>query len=381
MNEKPFELLRRKDNSCFSPETIANWYKARKYVLTRLQDIAFTPEENNHLHVVIIGDNPLLLAVVRQVALSAHYINYRERNEDIPPVNKTLITLVSERTDIVEELKKEEYLCNLPVYGRNFIRGAHACNNPYAIDLDLEMEIVSAWEDNSDKEAIIFTQEDIVSFCNQLPHDEIFTIDTSKAVYTDRMYQLGETLDNLPAEDIHSVQRYSMALSVFQYEKMKGDLKPMFKGDGCQNARMAKLNISNLFCSDSYESRQKSIQRCKSDDKEPETKIWEKNNVALCVSEHARWITEKLIMGYRPLNSQERYYDESLSVLGNGKELRKQYRKTLKRNSSEPAHIDLCSYAELRRINPDDLKFDSFLMLAIPKILEKIKMGNHRLSQ
>ena len=75
----------------------------------------------------------------------------------------------------------------------------------------------------------------------------------------------------------------------------------------------------------------------------------------------------KLIMGFRPLNEKERMKDEVLF----GAEKR-QYRNKLKKNALDPAHIDLCSFAELRRINPSDLKYDSFLMLAIPGILEKL---------
>jgi hypothetical protein len=93
------------------------------------------------------------------------------------------------------------------------------------------------------------------------------------------------------------------------------------------------------------------------------------------MSEHARWIVEKLIMGYRPLNEGERYHDETLHAQFKNKEKRKKYRDSLKRNDQDPAHIDLCSYRDLRRINPDDMKYDSFLMLAIPKILKRLFKG------
>ena len=54
------------------------------------------------------------------------------------------------------------------------------------------------------------------------------------------------------------------------------------------------------------------------------------------------------------------------------KEEKKRYRKGLKSYWQTPTHIDLCSYADLRRVNPDDLKYDSFLMLAISNILAKV---------
>jgi hypothetical protein len=56
---------------------------------------------------------------------------------------------------------------------------------------------------------------------------------------------------------------------------------------------------------------------------------------------------------------------------GSGKN--KEYRKKLKSRDKDPAHIDLCPYRELRRTNPNDLKYDSFLMLAIPVILHKVR--------
>ena len=94
---------------------------------------------------------------------------------------------------------------------------------------------------------------------------------------------------------------------------------------------------------------------------------WERYDEALSKSEHARWVADKLIMGYRPLNEAERFQDEGL--FGSDKV---KYRKRLKNNASDPVHIDLCSYRDLRRIDPDSLKYDSFLMLSIPGILKRV---------
>ena len=113
----------------------------------------------------------------------------------------------------------------------------------------------------------------------------------------------------------------------------------------------------------------------KRDLKKLKKQIWEdeSNNKALSQSEHERWVVEKLVMGYRPFNDEERYQYESL--FGEG---RKAYCKEMKNNASDPAHIDLCSYRDLRRINPDDLKYDSFLVLAIPTILNKTKSNKQK---
>ena len=74
-------------------------------------------------------------------------------------------------------------------------------------------------------------------------------------------------------------------------------------------------------------------------------------------------------MGYSPFSEEQRFKDESLFYDNKKKTL---YRKALKNDSKNPSHIDLCSYADLRRVNPADLKYDSFLMLAIPIILKKV---------
>ena len=138
-----------------------------------------------------------------------------------------------------------------------------------------------------------------------------------------------------------------------------------------------------MFCADCFGPRNKVIEICfeealkkevedkgkklsKREREKIEEDVFERNNEALSRSEHERWVVEKLIMGYRPLNNAEWLKYESLFD-----DARKAYCKKLKSNAADPAHIDLCSYRDLRRINPDDMKYDSFLMLAIPKILEK----------
>ena len=75
--ERPFEYLKRKDtNESFPEETIRNWYIARSYILEKLKDISFAPGSGGHLHAVLDGDSPIMLAAARQLALSAHYLNF-----------------------------------------------------------------------------------------------------------------------------------------------------------------------------------------------------------------------------------------------------------------------------------------------------------------
>lgn len=360
--ERPFELLRRVDGSAYEKETIDRWYKARAFVLGRLNEIVIGPESNEFLHVVVMDDTPLMLSVVRQVALSAHYTNYDERTR----TNRSVITLVSDNEDIVNELKKEEYLSNLLDFCKYTFNGIIHNEDSY---IDVELDIVNTWEGGDDC-AIVIKEEDVNDFVNgersKKKHD-IDGIDTRKAILATRLYHLGELIDNLPAEDIHCARRYAMALDVFQHNLLKGAIEENLFNEG-DNIVQVKNKLSNVFCTDCFESRKHGIdQYMKKNKKKNEKEAWEENNEALSMSEHERWVVEKLIMGFRPLNGQEMLLDEQL--FGSAK---KQYRNRLKKDPKKMAHIDLCSYAELRRVNPEDLKYDSFLMLAIPIILKKL---------
>ena len=79
VRERPFEYLRRQNtNEPFSEETVRNWYVARAYVLDKLKDVSFAPGSGKHLHAIVEGDSPLMLAIVRHLALTAHYLNFVE---------------------------------------------------------------------------------------------------------------------------------------------------------------------------------------------------------------------------------------------------------------------------------------------------------------
>ncbi|MBO4573922.1 MAG: hypothetical protein J5708_01170 [Bacteroidales bacterium] len=350
--EKPFEFLKRKDGSDYSPEIINNWYIARAYVLDRLKDIAFGCNANKHLHVVIGGDSAILLAVARQVALSAHFINN----------SRTVITLISSDTNIIDKIEQEEYLCNLPKYCKVTVNGE--CNN-YDSYTDVELQILNEWHSDDD-DCIMVTEKDIEDFCQSKQKEDIFSIDTRKAVLTGRVYTLGTDFKNLSAEDIYNAQRYTQSLNAFQYYIMEEKMMPMMSEKDKQ--LIVKEKLSNIICSDCFETRAKEVALIGKANKNDES-VWEDCNEALSKSEHDRWVVEKLIMGYRPLNQEERMHDEQECLT---KEMKRQYRKQLKSNPQDPAYIDLCSYNDLRRIKPDDLKYDSFLMLAIPKILKKV---------
>lgn len=362
--EKPFEYLRHKNGDNYSAETISNWYVARAYVLDKLKDVAIGPTSNEHLHAVVMGDSPMMLSTVREVALLAHFANFDEASGS----NRSVITIVSGNDSIVEELRKEEYLCNLLDYCKYSVYGSAPINADSFLDVEFEIERSLP---SADKGGLVveLSDNDANDFLKTVRMDDIMSIDTRKAVYVGRIYELGVLIDNLPAEDIHSPKRYKMALDTFEHNFLQKPMTQLINPEKWSaNLIQAKNGFSSICCADCFELRTRGMEQCSNNKKKDSDKVWEDHIEALSISEHARWVTERLIMGVRFYTKQERICDER--SFGGAK---KQYRNRMKKNASDPVSIDICSFAELRRINPGDMKYDSFLMLAIPKILERIK--------
>ena len=108
----------------FDEHVIEGWYCARVYVLEQLSKDknmgadGIHPFSSDHVHVIIHYTSPMSLYVARQVALVAHFPNFREGDgKKYNPKYCTKITILYNRTvhpNIIKELKKDEYLCNLP---------------------------------------------------------------------------------------------------------------------------------------------------------------------------------------------------------------------------------------------------------------------------
>lgn len=331
------------------------------------------PASQDYVHVVVEGFSERMMAVVRQIALIAHYPNFDEEKCR----NKTIITICTgseENAGRAEcEIIEKGYLGNLLQY----------CKEKSALKLDLTFEFSpdNIQEYLKDRELKKTKNELLTSIREEDVKGEAYDqeIDVYKGMLVNMCYYLGEPVEKLPAYDNSNIKRYSLALDLYGYqakspspiEKWQEIAKP--NDEGRYNDYEVKNKLSSLFCSDCFAGRINSISAVKGktirkDDKEnlrivksalQEAKIID----ALVKSEHARWNVEKLILGYKPLNEKERY---DLEVLF-GTE-KSDYRKQLKKKYS---HIDLCCYKELRRVNPRDLKYDYFLMLAIPIIEER----------
>ena len=367
VRERPLEYLRRRsDGMPFPPEVVSHWYIARAYVLDLLKDVIIGPDSQEHLQVVVDGDSPQMLAVTRHLCLLAHFVNYEEFDfrGRLSCRNRTEITLVSrmDAASILRELEKEEYLGQFPANGKFTVFGQ--VRNPGSC-LDVEIRIVHELPETGPA-AIRITEADIERFVQATPEEDIFTIDTRRAVLAARVYNLGGLIDNIPAEDIHSARRYLLALDTYRYTLAEEKIGPLVQPSWEKNPRAVVNGVSSLSCADCFPSRARAIRQYAQQHGIPEQEAWEKNNGALSCSEHHRWMVERLILGFRPLTDAERLTSEAL--FGSS---RKAYWNSLKNHYPAPSHVDICSFRDLRRIDPDNLKYDSFLLLAIPIILEK----------
>lgn len=375
--EKPFEYLRRmSDGTPFGAEIVKKWYIARAFVLSKLTNSALClrPNDEKHLHVLIGSDSPLMLCVARYVALYAHYLNFKEDEADESRRNRTVISIVSTDPQIKQKLEEEEYLCNLPKYCKYVDASGHMENEDSYIDV--ELHVLRENIPQAATHTLIIKEQEVNAFFERSIHDElILSIDTSMAYYASQSYALGVEIDNLPSEDIHCAERYARALDVFQDRILGQEPKLLATPEvwSAMSLCRVKEKISNIFCADSFGIRKESIGLCGN---HQDAALWRTYFTQLSESEHARWVVEKLILGYRPLNREERTRDMLLTVDYKNKSERKDYRKKLKTNDQAPSHIDICSYADLRRVDPDSRRYDSFLMLAIPKILRKVQDNN-----
>ena len=159
----------REDATCkeiFDKNVIEGWYRARDSVIHLLKHdenmgaSGIKPSSSDHIHVIIhYKGNPLALYIARQVALVAHFPNFKENS--VGNKNRTIITLLYNRnrqTDILQELKKQENLCNLPDVCKYVIKdgntGKIVREDHTSSYIDVELELVAF--DNDDMFLVYF---------------------------------------------------------------------------------------------------------------------------------------------------------------------------------------------------------------------------------
>lgn len=443
---KDMRQLRSKDEAgdCkeFGDEVVSGWYRARDYVLSKLDDVqswgsdGIVASSSERVHIVIDCVDPMAFYIARHAALALHFPNFNEGDgRSQAPRNGTLITLLYNRkkySDIIAELHREEYLCNLTDLckctlkmveiedkGKGLKVISENVKNPNSF-VGVELELLGF--DNDDlcykanekggMKVVHFDSEAIEEVKNRKCKCEL---NVTHARRVNMVYQVGADIDNLPPDDPNISDRYSRALLYFCYQQSKGKTLEKWneiaeytnEDDKKGTLYQIKLRnkLSNVFCADCFVTRLKSlfdnkvrkdmekvikkaycsVKRSKENEeidcetvcittdmlnymiKNHEKDLLElvgNNLKAMAKCEHARWNVEKLILGFSPFSPQEHYeYNRRFG------DSRSSYRNKLKKN--EAHHINLCSYDDLRRIDPDNMKYESFLMLAMVKILKE----------
>lgn len=395
-----FRMMRRQypGNSGFGEETVGNWYGARRYVLDHFPRwISGTAGSGGGqaFRIAIGGYGGLAYAVVRHIALMAHFPEFDEEKD----TGYSTITIIYPERFGIKELKaeiirlgEEEHLFNLIKYSSYTLVDAcgkteHHPGLPF-LDILFVLKATDHYEP-ADGE-IYITEEEITDYAEAHPSESFTDGELTAAMLVNQAYSTGAEIRNLSSTENDKASRYRMALDCLNSSKRK-DARRQWKdclvtnveGKGNLSRKALAGVLSCIFCADTFEIRLHQIMEI-NEDITHEYLIANVNTIrrriitrlnALSKSEHARWNAEKLILGFRPLNAEE-CYTEEMSV---GQ--RDEYRSRLKKKEFSPAHIDITSFADLKRISPEDQKYDYFIMLAIPTILIRKYPPRSRISR
>lgn len=351
-----------------------DWYFASWFVENKLPKVTCAcigPRSSESIKVVLEGVDRHTVAIARQIALLAHFPNFDESSRS----NATKIYfLVEDEAAADKTLREFPYFKNLYIYSRD----------PRHSYLDVEI-ILATTEAELPKDCTArFDWKTIYNAFNTYDDGSVRKqeMDIRLAKRMNMIYCLGGDLNNLSSDNTNDVQRYAPALRRLSCHC--DAVREQAEWDSIGDVR---LKLSNCFCSSVFylrlygafadvlkkerpenplEVKEKMNQLLKNEHHAGIVTRYIENNIRqLSCSEHARWNVEKLILGYRPFTAEERYTIDQLFA-----EEKKNYHKR-KKNAPEYAHEDICSYRDLARIRPEDMKYDSFMLLAIPQLLKE----------
>lgn len=102
------------------------------------------------------------------------------------------------------------------------------------------------------------------------------------------------------------------------------------------------------------------------------TLLTEESMNILSEVEHNRWNTEKLLMGYRPLETKE--VEIFMDLKEKGVAIDEYYQKKREfKNGWEMAHLDICSFEKLKSYDEPSIEYDEVLTKAFPAIVETMR--------
>lgn len=367
---------------------------ARHIVLNEINDLdggMMGYSSPKHVRAVIIGDDDLSIHIARQIALISHYPNFNDESGN----NRTIITIISTNALGMADLENtKNRIANIT--GNLLSECLWKCISLGEVKetmtsktersfIDVEFEFVG--HDNKDttyviNDYIVPDPNEIVSIiagsntlteqerkilepryhqckiidAGRLEREDIeLKVDVRRAKMVNMIYYSGGHLDDIYLSDIFRVAAYKMALESYCRHSLTKAIESAW-----DNVTDRKLKLSNVFSADCLECKI----RCMNADGINAGHLNGKMMEAYSNSEHARWNVAMLILGYRSYTHDERYKDECLYPDSDGL---KEYRVSMKRKHY--AHIDICSFNDLMRIDYGNLKYDCLLVLAADYIV------------
>lgn len=297
---KDMRRLHRKDEagSCiaFGEDVVQGWCRARNYVLSQLENEkswgsnGIAASSSERVHIVIDCVDPMAFYIARHAALALHFPNFNEGDGvSQAPSNSTVITLLYNRKkypDIITELHREEYLCNLTDLckctlkmvekedkGKGLKVISENVKNPNSF-VGVELELLGFDNDDFGYEANEKEGMEVVHVGRKVIEEVKnrkckYELDVTHARRVNMVYQVGADIDNLPPDDPNISDRYSRALLYFCYQQSKGktlekwnEIAEYANEDdkkGTLYQIMLRNKLSNVFCADCFVTRLKSL--------------------------------------------------------------------------------------------------------------------------
>ena len=357
--------------------------------------VSISADSRKHLNIIIVGSDDLLLYVARQIVLLCHFPNFNDDSGQNRSVMTFIVPDKNKLDDTIEDFSKlTSKLLTLGalwksyIIGKDFIsREGRKSNLEYSF-LDFEFRFIGldnisiddyfAKNDFGGEDvvtSIIYADEKFGKAVNNLSRvcddRRIFFLDKQVlekevsegvdvrcAKLVNALYDIGSGLREI--KDIYEAKQYRLSLAVLcKYTRIT-------RIDEMWNRKDIGDRLSSLLCADCFDVKLNTLRYAKGRNKKKrDAELIDENLYLLAKTEHARWNIEKFITGFSPYSKEQLYEDEILY----GDE-RRVARKRLKK---QKVHINLCSYLQLKRIDPESFKYDCFLSLAMDEIIKKSK--------
>lgn len=309
-----------------------------------------------YLHVIIDGDDAQMLQLAKQIALLAHFPTFKEED----PNTCTIITLLGSGKD-VDWKSAFGNLCIVNAFADKLLNDWIKVPIDIRIEHDILSDMTAAdWaKDHVDpnRVQVLFDKHNIASS----EEGTDFLLDEHGEMLAKRVnaiYDESQRFDIIRAEDIEHVHEFDVPVEQFV------QLSDLLVDEAWQNENTDKDSSRAMAISMFVRIEMLKCLKTNKDHSLYDTLT--RHLPTMSCSEHARWNVEKLINGFRPYTKMEVIEDENLC--GDTRTSRVNY---LKKNDAIRAHLDLCSYSRLRRIDLKSIKYDSFLLLAMVKYWEQ----------